>query len=81
MFAIQLMPKAIKDLEAMPKTDAKRMYERLLALENGLIGDIKRLTNFSPTYRLRSGDWRALFDISDTVILVHRIIHRRDAYR
>jgi mRNA interferase RelE/StbE len=45
-------------------------------------GDIKRLTNFTPEYRLRVGDYRVLFEIEDSSrIVVYRVRHRREAYR
>ena len=81
MFSVVVMPRAIKDLEEMPEADSRRMYEKLLELENGLSGDVKKLSNFTPAYRLRSGDWRALFDMENKTIVVRRVIHRRDAYR
>ena len=57
------------------------MYDALLALENGLKGDIKKLTDHWPEYRLRMGNWRALFEIEGDKIVVYRIRHRREAYR
>jgi len=44
-------------------------------------GDVKRLTNFTPEYRLRVGDYRVLFEIEDGTIIVYRVRHRREAYR
>ncbi|MHB8860172.1 MAG: type II toxin-antitoxin system RelE family toxin [Minisyncoccota bacterium] len=32
-------------------------------------------------YRLRVGDYRILFEFSPNVITVHKIRHRKDAYR
>ncbi len=49
-------------------------------MKNGLSGDVKRLTNFSPEYRLRVGDYRVLFEVEDEKILIYRIKHRKDAY-
>jgi mRNA interferase RelE/StbE len=46
-----------------------------------LKGDVKRLTDFTPEYRLRVGDYRILFEIEETTIIIYRIRHRRDAYR
>ncbi|CAN5494406.1 hypothetical protein BH20VER3_BH20VER3_23550 [soil metagenome] len=43
-------------------------------------GNIKRLNNFDSDYRLRSGDYRVPFDIEENSIVVHRILHRRQAY-
>ena len=70
-----------KDLSAIPKSDAQKIADAIFALEDGLVGDIKKLTNFSPEYRLRIGDWRILFEVSKTQITIFRILHRREVYR
>jgi len=44
-------------------------------------GDVKQLTNFTPEYRLRVGDYRVLFEIEGAKIVVYRVRHRREAYR
>ncbi|MFH0824301.1 MAG: type II toxin-antitoxin system RelE/ParE family toxin [Pseudomonadota bacterium] len=59
-YNVELKPKAEKDLRAMPKDAAGRMYQAPSTLESGLTGDTKRLTGYSPEYRLRVGNWRAL---------------------
>jgi mRNA interferase RelE/StbE len=46
-----------------------------------MTGDIKRLTNFTPEFRLRVGDWRVLFEAEGDKVTIYRILHRRDAYR
>ena len=33
------------------------------AMSDDLKGDVKRLTNFTPEYRLRVGDYRVLFEV------------------
>ena len=81
-YNVELKPKAEKDLKAMPKDDARIMYSMLSwLLRNGLKGDIKKLTDYWPEYRLRIGNWRALFEIEEDKIVVYRIRHRREAYR
>ncbi len=80
MYLVQLMPKAIKDLKALPKSDAKKVVEKIRSLEAGLNGDIKKLTNFTPEYRLRVGSYRVLFEMEEQRILVYRIKHRKEAY-
>jgi len=80
-YTVELKPKAEKDLKAMPKDDSHDMYDALLALESGLTGDIKKLTDHWPEYRLRMRNWRALFEIEGDKIIVYRIRHRREAYR
>lgn len=43
-------------------------------------GDIKKLRG-APLYRLRVGDYRILFSMSDTEITIVRIAPRGDAYK
>lgn len=50
-------------------------------LSQDLNGDVKQLTNFTPEYRLRVGDYRVLSEIEGSAILIYRIRHRRDIYR
>ena len=68
MYIVELMPKAIKDLKKIPKPYAVRIAMETKLLENGLVGNIKKLTNFTPGYRLRVGNYHVLFK------------HRKEAY-
>jgi mRNA interferase RelE/StbE len=62
---IEIRSRAEKDLRGIPKRDGKRIAQAILKLGSGLSGDLKRLTNFTPEYRLRVGDWRVLFEVED----------------
>lgn len=70
-----------KGSKPIPKQDAQRIAQAVFALEDGLTGDIKKLTRFSPEYRLRVGDWRILFEVLDDKIVIYRILHRKEVYR
>jgi len=80
-YEIEIRKRAEKDLSNIPNSDAQKIADAIFALEDGLVGDIKKLTNFSPEYRLRIGDWRILFEVSKTKITIFRILHRREVYR
>jgi mRNA interferase RelE/StbE len=41
---------------------------------------VKRLVNYTPGWRLRVGDWRVLFEVTGSVIVVWRVVHRSEAY-
>jgi mRNA interferase RelE/StbE len=71
---------ALEDLRSIPKRFAAQIITKITRLEKGLHGDIKRLTNFDCDYRLRCGDYRVLFDVEENSVVVHRILHRRQAY-
>ncbi len=81
MYEIEIKPNAEKDLRAIDKKEAVRILEKLLSLENGLSGDIKKLTNFTPEYRLRIGNYRALFEIDGNSIIIYRVLHRKESYK
>jgi mRNA interferase RelE/StbE len=78
---IEICNKAEKDLRAIPKRDGERIARAIMSLKSALTGDVKRLTNFTPEYRLRVGDWRVLFEIEKDKITIYPILHRREAYR
>ena len=41
---------------------------------------MKRLTNYTPEYRLRVGDYLVLFEIEEDVLVISRVKDRKDAY-
>jgi mRNA interferase RelE/StbE len=66
----------------MAKHDAENILDAMAKLCDNLTGDVKRLTNFTPEYRLRVGDYRVLFEIEEANhVVVYCVRHRRDAYR
>lgn len=79
-YQVDFKPRAIKDLKSLSAENNSRILAKIEALKNDLLGDVKRLTNFTPEYRLRVGDYRVLFEIEDNIIVVYRIKHRSDAY-
>ena len=71
---------AVDDLRRIPKRYARQIVAKISRLEHGLHGNIKRLTNFDVDYRLRSGNYRVLFDVEGQRIIVHRVLHRQESY-
>jgi mRNA interferase RelE/StbE len=81
-YTVELKPRAIKDLKHMQRQDASVLADALERLQSDMAGDVKKLTNITPEYRLRVGHFRVLFEIENgTRIIVYRIVHRREAYR
>jgi len=82
IYEIEFKPRAIKDLKSLEKKDLKNVIEKIEEMKNGIVNlNIKKLTNFTPEYRLRVGNYRVLFEITDNVITIYTISHRKDAYR
>ena len=80
-YSVGFKPKAVRDLESLSPEIARRIIAKVGLLQEGLAGDIRRLTNFTPEYRLRVGDYRVLFEIEGDRIVIYRVRHRREAYR
>lgn len=80
-YRITIKPRAFKDLEHLPKRDSARILDKIEAMSDNLSGDVKHLTNHTPKYRLRVGNWRILFEIEQETIIVYRIISRDKAYQ
>ncbi len=79
-YTSELKPKAIKDLNSIPPKERKRIVTRIEQMEEDLQGDVKKLTNHTPEYRMRSGNYRVLFEIEGERIVVYRVLHRKEAY-
>lgn len=80
-YDIEFKPRAIKDLKVLAPRDRGRVLAKVEALQTGLVGDVKRLTNFTPEYRLRVGSYRVLFEMEESRLIIYRILPRGEAYR
>jgi mRNA-degrading endonuclease RelE of RelBE toxin-antitoxin system len=79
-FRIEYAASAIDDLRSIPKREADQILRKVLRLENGLQGNIKRLQGTDVCFRLRMGDYRVLFDVIGHRILVQKVGNRKDVY-
>jgi mRNA interferase RelE/StbE len=79
-YQVEFKPKAVKDLASLPAEVQNRVLTKIELMQNNLAGDVKRLTNYTPEYRLRVGDYRVLFEIEGDVLVIYRVKHRKDAY-
>ena len=81
-YTVELKPRAIRDLKDLQRQDSSRIADALDRLQSDMAGDVKKLTNFTPEYRLRVGNFSVLFEIeNERRIIVYRVVHRREAYR
>jgi len=79
-YRVRYAQAVVKQLERMSPDVARRVRSKIDRLSNDLAGDVKRLTNYSPEYRLRVGDWRVLFNVEADILSIERISHRSDTY-
>jgi mRNA-degrading endonuclease RelE of RelBE toxin-antitoxin system len=67
-------------LRSLPKQEADQIIRKVLRLENGLHGNIKRLQGADAGFWLRMGGYRVLFDVVGDRIQVQKVGHRKDIY-
>ena len=79
-YTIEFRPQAVRDLKRLSSDVSRRIERKIQLLANGMSGDVKRLVNYTPGYRLRVGDWRVLFQPRGDRLVVYRIVHRSAAY-
>jgi len=88
--AIQLLPRAVRDLRRIDGPTRRRIAQALDALAAGAANtNVKALAGSAPWLRLRVGDWRVLYRPRSAVesaatgpgYIVARVVNRRDLLR
>lgn len=86
-FKIKISKTAIKQLNSLGKEISDSIKKHLKELKKGpfqkrALADIKKLKNFQnpDLYRLRVGDYRAIYTVSENVVKVTKIFHRSKGY-
>ncbi|MFD6416102.1 type II toxin-antitoxin system RelE/ParE family toxin [Streptomyces sp. NPDC060194] len=82
-------PHAQRDLLKVPRSDAVRILHRLTELQRALDSgdtsafDIRALQGHHARWRLRIGDYRAVYTVEDgeLILWVLAVANRRDVYR
>ncbi len=72
-----------KDLEGIPKKDARRIVKAVGALSDVPRPPQSKKLSGEEKYRLRCGVYRIIYEIQDEqlVLWIVRVRHRRDVYR
>ncbi|MBI4603510.1 MAG: type II toxin-antitoxin system RelE/ParE family toxin [Planctomycetes bacterium] len=82
-YTIDVRPKAARQLEALPPRIQRQVAARIdsLAVDPRPPGS-KKLKGVEELYRLRSGDYRIIYQVQDKrlLVLVLRIADRKDVY-
>jgi mRNA interferase RelE/StbE len=83
-YEVEFSKKAKKELDRLPLGVRVRFFPKIKALANDPRppGSVA-LAGKKDSYRIRDGDYRALYTIHDDIVLVYviRVEHRKDAYR
>lgn len=80
MKTIVLAPMAARSLDRIAEPSRTALVEALVSYALGKPADTKSMVG-TPTFRMRVGDYRIVFDETPTTITVLALGHRRDIYR
>lgn len=82
-YRILLEGRAEKDLDKLENELRRRIIARLFALkQEPRPQGAKKLEGSKSAWRIRVGDWRAIYEINDKIkeVKVYRIKHRSEGY-
>ena len=68
-------------LHALPLALRREIGHKLFLLEEDLSGNVKKLKGSRNEYRVRVGDYRALFTLEGRTVTVYAVGNRKDIYR
>ncbi len=84
-FTVQLTPSFLRDLEALPRKEQKRIVAALERLESEPFGPpphVKKLKGEGVgEWRLRVGVYRVRYDVVRHDVVLYRVRHRKEIYR
>jgi mRNA interferase RelE/StbE len=83
-YAVEVKPRARKELEALPDNVLSRVVRKLESLSHTpRPAGCQKLKGHKDQWRVRVGDWRVVYIIDDVAELVSvtRIAHRREVYK
>jgi len=68
-------------LRAMPLALRREIGHKLFLLEEDLSGNVKKLKGSANEYRLRIGNYRAIFELEGNTVFVYAVGLRKEIYR
>ena len=82
-YSVRIKESAVKDLEIYPGWTVKELAELLMAWRKIRLSGVPLRGALRRLRRLRVGDYRIIYEVERSELLVYviRISHRREAYR
>ena len=83
-YAVSFRRSAEKDLHRLDATVQRRVIKAVEGLASSpRPSGCKKLQGSEDTYRIRVGDYRVIYSVDDSILIVaiERIRHRREVYR
>lgn len=83
VYKLLIKPSAVKELEAIPGEDRRRIIRRIESLVADPRPPSCEKLSGEDKYRVRQGDYRIIYLVSDESreVTVFKIGHRREVYR
>jgi len=82
--ALLIPPEVSRQMASMPKRDRDRLVEalRMVAAEpDRRFPFVAQMVGEAGVWRLRKGDWRAVYRVVGADVVVERVGHRKEVYR
>ncbi len=82
--ALIVPPGVAKQLAGMPRAEAERLLGRLERIANAphvRHAGVVAIRGEAGLFRVRQGNWRAVFALEDGDVIVDRVGHRKEVYR
>ena len=82
-YELFIKPSAVKELEAIPTEDRRRIVRRIESLSTDPKPPGSEKLSGEDKYRVRQGNYRVIYWVSDErrEVIVFKVGHRRDVYR
>ncbi|MFZ3073307.1 MAG: type II toxin-antitoxin system RelE/ParE family toxin [Thermodesulfobacteriota bacterium] len=82
-YSVEIVPKAEKEFLKLPESVRMKIRKQILSLENNPRPFGCKKLKETEYYRLRRGDYRAIYSIDDNdkIVKVLSIAHRKEVYR
>lgn len=81
-YTVEYRRAALRELGRLPLKQREKVVDRIDALEMNPRPRGSKLTGYVDLYRIRSGVYRVVYQLSDDppLVTIARVRHRRDAY-
>ena len=85
MYKLEIAKSVEKDLKKINRSEIPKIISAIQSLQNNPfpINSYKKLKGSEKSFRLRTGNYRILYEVEQTIklICVYRVRHRKDVYK
>jgi mRNA interferase RelE/StbE len=86
MYKIEFQKSAYRAYIKLPSQVRNKLYNKLLTLAKNPFNnnlDIKKLVGIENCYRIRVGDYRAVYKLHNDILIIEiiKVAHRREVYQ